>query len=95
MSAELKDTFGVRQDGGVAVTGVLQNGPAAKAGLKPGDVIVQVGDNKVNHVSELLAVVAGVKPGTPIKFHILRKDKALELEVTPSQRPKTKLSPRH
>ena len=77
------------------MTGVLQNGPAAKAGLKPGDVIVQVGSSSVNHVSELLSAVAAVKPGTPVKFRILRKDKELELEVTPSQRPKTKLSPRH
>ena len=95
MTAELKETFGVKGDGGVAVTGVLQNGPAAKAGLKPGDVIVQVGSISVNHVSELLSAVAAVKPGTPVKFRILRKDKEMELEVTPSQRPKTKLSPRH
>ncbi len=95
MTAELKETFGVKGDGGVAVTGVLQNGPAAKAGLKPGDVIVQVGSSSVNHVSELLSAVAAVKPGTPVKFRILRKDKEMELEVTPSQRPKTKLSPRH
>ena len=95
MTPELKETFGVKGDGGVAVTGVLQNGPAAKAGLKPGDVIVQVGSISVNHVSELLSAVAAVKPGTPVKFRILRKDKEMELEVTPSQRPKTKLSPRH
>jgi len=95
LTPELKETFGVKDDGGVAVTGVLQNGPAAKAGLKPGDVIVQVGSSSVNHVSELLSAVAGVKPGTPVKFRILRKDKTMELEVIPSQRPKTKLSPRH
>lgn len=95
MSAELQETFGVKDEAGVAVTGVLQNGPAAKAGLKPGDVIVQVGSNTVNHVSELLSAVAGVKPGTPIKFQIHRKDKTLELEVTPTQRPKTKLLPKH
>ena len=42
LSPELAETFGVKTKHGVIITGVLQNGPAAQAGIKPGDVIVGV-----------------------------------------------------
>jgi serine protease DegQ len=42
LSPELMETFGVKAKKGVLITGVLQNGPAAQAGVKPGDVVVQV-----------------------------------------------------
>src|SRR5829696_8238279 len=43
LSPELMETFGVKARRGVLITGVLQNGPAAQAGVRPGDVVVQVG----------------------------------------------------
>ena len=46
LSPELAETFGVKADTGVIITGVLQAGPAAKAGIRPGDVITGVGDKR-------------------------------------------------
>ena len=90
INAELLETFGIKpgvlQTGGVIVTGVLQNGPAAKAGLQPGDVITAVNGKGVTSVSQLLTAVAGLKPGTPAPLSVLRKDGASELAVTPGRR---------
>ena len=90
LSPELAETFGVKAKQGVIITGVLQNGPAANAGLRPGDVITGVAGKSVGNVSELLGQVAALKPGTGSKFSVQRRDEKLELDVTPGVRPKPK-----
>lgn len=88
LSPELAETFGVKAERGVIITGVLQNGPAAMAGIRPGDVITGVAGKDVGNVSELLSAVAALKPGTPSRFSLQRRDQQLELEVAPGVRPK-------
>jgi Do/DeqQ family serine protease len=88
LSPELVETFGVQARHGVLITGVRQNGPAAQAGVRPGDVIVQVAGKQIANVSELLSSVAALKPGTTAKFRVLRRDDSLDLSVTPGLRPK-------
>jgi serine protease DegQ len=95
LNSELAATFGLdpvtAKAGGVIITGVLQNGPAAQAGIRPGDVITAVSGKPVRNVSQLLTAVAALKPGTPAPLTVLRKDSQSELSVTPGtrQRPKT------
>ncbi|HVZ44632.1 MAG TPA: Do family serine endopeptidase [Ramlibacter sp.] len=88
LTPELMETFGVKAREGVLITGVLQNGPAARAGIRPGDVITDVGGKRIANVSELLTNVAGLKPGAPAQFHIQRRDERLDVTVTPGKRPK-------
>lgn len=90
LSPELMETFGVKAKRGVLITGVLQNGPAAQSGMRPGDVVTDVGGKNVTNVSELLTNVAGLKPGTPAKFKVQRRDDTVELTVTPGKRPKAR-----
>jgi len=90
LSAELAETFGTKRSEGVIITGVLQNGPAAKAGVKPGDVIERIGERKISDVTQLLSVVASLKPGTAAHFTIDRKNQKVELDVTPGVRPRPK-----
>ncbi|WP_280187405.1 S1C family serine protease [Delftia sp. PS-11] len=87
LSPELAQTFGVKADSGVIITGVLQAGPAAQAGMRPGDVIVKVGDKAVRNVSELLTAVAALKPGEPATFAVRRGEGPVDLQITPGQRP--------
>jgi Do/DeqQ family serine protease len=91
LSPELAETFGVKASAGVIITGVLQNGPAAKAGIRPGDVITQVGEDKVDNVQELLTAVAGLRPGEGSRFALQRGSDRMELNVTPGTRPKTQI----
>lgn len=88
LSPELMETFGVKASKGVLITGVLQNGPAAQAGVRPGDVVVQVGDKEIANVSELLTAVASLKPGTATPFKLQRREDRVEVTVTPGRRPK-------
>src|SRR5450830_592428 len=88
LSAELAETFGIQPVPGVIITGVLQNGPAAQAGIRPGDVIVQVAGQAVHSVPELLSRVSGLTPGQAAPFSLLRQGKTQQTEVTPGVRPK-------
>ncbi len=88
LSPELAETFGTKATQGVVIVGVLQNGPAAKSGIRPGDVILSVANKPVANVSELLSSVANLKPGSPSKFKLLRRDEKVEIDVTPGVRPK-------
>lgn len=94
LNAELAEAFKLKPEaaraGGVIITGVLQNGPAAQAGIRPGDVVTAVNGKPVGSVSQLLTAVAGLKPGTPAPFMVLRDDGLVEVAVTPGQRERPK-----
>ncbi len=87
LSPELAETFGVKASEGVIITGVLQDGPAAQAGLRPGDVIVSVGEKKIASVPALLSTVAALKPGEKSLFEVQRGTSVVELQITPGLRP--------
>lgn len=93
LTPELAETFGVKSMEGVIITGILNNGPAAKAGLLPGDVIRSIEDKPVADVARLLTMVSSLKPGSPAKFTVERKNKRLEIVVTPGVRPRPKPGP--
>lgn len=86
LTSELAENFGVPPGTGVIITGVLQNGPAAQAGLRPGDVITQVAGKSVNNVAQLLSAVAALPPGQPASLEVVRKEGAQHLQVVPGRR---------
>ena len=87
LSPELAETFGVKAAEGVIITGVLQDGPAAKGGIRPGDVIVQVAGKPVTNVAGLLSSVAALRPGEVATFQVQRGNRVIDLELTPGVRP--------
>ena len=87
LSPELAETFGIKAAQGVIITGVLQAGPAAKAGMLPGDVIVEIDGNSVRNVAEMMTAVAALAPGNNAEFGILRGHEALTLHISPAVRP--------
>ncbi|HEY1103729.1 MAG TPA: trypsin-like peptidase domain-containing protein [Burkholderiaceae bacterium] len=91
LTPELAETFGVKTRDGVMITGVLQRGPAAQAGIKPGDVVTQVATTPVKDVNGLLGAVAALQPGSPARFTVQRKEEQLVVEVTPGVRPKPRI----
>ena len=86
LSPELAESFGLKQGNGVVITGVLQNGPAAQAGVRPGDLILKVDGHAVSTVPELLTRVAELKPGTPASLLVLRQQGETTLTVVPGRR---------
>jgi Do/DeqQ family serine protease len=78
---ELDDTRGV------VVVGVVRDGPAHRAGMQPGDVIVAIDGKKIAEAREALIAISNRKPGSHVKLEVLRDGKTLTLEATAIERP--------
>lgn len=87
LTPEIAQSFNLPVKQGVLITGVLQNGPAGSAGLRPGDVVTQVADMKVVNTAQLLAAVAAIKPQTEASFAVQRREEKLLIKITVAQRP--------
>jgi S1-C subfamily serine protease len=94
LSPEISEAFGIAADRGVVISGVMQGGPAAQAGIVPGDVVLSIGGTPVDDVAHLLSTVAALKPGTPAKVSVQRKKTVLQLTLTPGVRPRPAKLPR-
>ena len=86
LTAEFIDNFKLPVKDGVLITGVLQDGPAARGGMKPGDVVVAVAGQPVGSVPQLLNAVAGLKPGSQAKLGVQRGAQSLDLTLNIIQR---------
>lgn len=87
LTPEMALNFGIAPDAqGVVITGVLQDGPAAQAGIRPGDVIATVQDKAVTSVPALLQAVAALTPDTAVTVEIWRGQERLKLPITPGRR---------
>jgi serine protease Do len=76
------EDFGLKARAGAIVATVAPGGAAAKAGIEPGDVIVQYNGRTVANRDELVAAVIGTKPGTSVPIKVLRNKQEKTLNVT-------------
>ena len=74
-------TFGLEAGGGVLVEDVIDDGPAADAGLKRGDVITRVGEAEVASADALRYAVSRYKPGADVEVSVFRGGKSQEISV--------------
>ncbi|WP_157268345.1 S1C family serine protease [Azohydromonas aeria] len=88
LTPEFVQSFNLPVREGVLISGVLQNGPAGKAGMKPGDVVTKVGERPVANTAQLLGAVAALKPRSDAVIGVQRGNQALELKLTVGQRPR-------
>jgi serine protease DegQ len=95
LTPEIAETFNLPIKQGVLITGVLQNGPASKGGVRPGDVVVKIADTPVTNTSQLLTAVAALKPKSTAVISIQRGNRALAVDVTVAQRPRVPLRPQN
>ena len=72
---------------GVVVVGVVRGGPAHRAGLQPGDVLVSIDGMKITEAREALLNISSHKPGSVVKLEILRDGKTMLLQATAIERP--------
>jgi serine protease Do len=75
-------SLGVQDRRGALVIGVDRDGPAARAGLQPGDVIVEFGEQRISNSDELVRLVATTRPGTQVVLKVVRDKRPLSLSVT-------------
>lgn len=82
VSRELAESLGLAKPMGAVVNSVEKGGPADKAGLEPGDVILKFDGKAINTSSDLPRLVAGTKPGTRSTLQVWRRGNVRELGVT-------------
>jgi len=82
ISPDLLKAFNLTDTHGALVADVMSDGPAAKAGLQRGDVIVGFNGHTVQESTELPRMVAAMAPGTKVSVDILRSGKKLTIPVT-------------
>jgi S1-C subfamily serine protease len=70
---------------GVEVSEVVEDAPAAAAGLRPGDVIVAVDGSPIEGMSELQRVMVSERIGAPVTFTVARHERLLEIDVVPRE----------
>jgi serine protease DegS len=87
LNRALAESFGIADTRGVLIAGILSQGPAARAGLEPGDVILRLEGMRVTNTREALNIIARKRPGETILIDASRGGEILQLEATVDQRP--------
>jgi len=88
MTPELARAFELPRDAaGVIIAGVMRDGPAARGGLRVGDIVQSVNGKRVADTNGLLSEIAQVPPGQRATLGILRSGKPAELAVVVGTRP--------
>lgn len=86
IEAEARKTLGLRDDEGLLLANVVADGPAAKSGLKSGDVLVQLAGKPINQ-RLLSSRLAQIGAGVTVPASIYRDGKPLEIPLTLGERP--------
>lgn len=87
LTPELAESLGLLESPGILVAGVYRNGPTAKAGLQPGDVILKIAGESAQDGRTSMNQVARMLPGEKIKLEILRNGEPHTLTATIGMRP--------
>ena len=87
VTEELAQSFDLKDDMGVILSNIVIDGPADKAGLAVGDVIMKIGGEKVEDVKHALTLISKVKPGDAVSIHGTRQGKVFETTAVVGMRP--------
>lgn len=81
LSRDLAESFNYQGEHGVLVSDVTSDGPAAEAGLKPGDIVEKLNGEVMRNASQLRNTIAAMKPGDRAKLSIYRDGKRSTIDV--------------
>jgi serine protease Do len=81
VNAQLAESFGLDRPRGALVSSVEKDGPASKAGLAPGDVILSVNGHSIERYGELSGSIAAMKPGVDASLQVWRQGKQQNVSV--------------
>jgi serine protease DegQ len=88
MTRELAESFGLKTTTGALISSVLRNGPADRAGIKPGDILIAVEGDAVQNSSDMLNLVAALSPGDTVTVTVMRNGAEKKIQVRVGVRPK-------
>lgn len=81
MTPELAKSFGIKETKGALIAQLEKDGPADKAKLKEGDIIVEFNERPISELNELSQAVAGTKPGTKTRLKVIRDGKLQDFTI--------------
>ena len=81
VTPEIAESLGIDQSRGALVASVMENSPAAEAGIKTGDVIVEYNGDKITEADQLPLLVARTGVGKTVKVTVLRDKKEIPINV--------------
>jgi serine protease DegQ len=87
ITTEVADSFDMKSSQGALIAGVLRGGPADRAGIRPGDILIAVGNKPVQDSSSLLQLISALKPGDEATLRLLREHTELQIKVRADRRP--------
>ncbi|MBU1664912.1 MAG: Do family serine endopeptidase [Gammaproteobacteria bacterium] len=87
ISPEIAESFGLKSTDGALIAGVLRGGPADRAGIHPGDVLVAVNGQPVKDSVSLLNLIAALPPGKIAQLRLLREQTVMQALAKVEKRP--------
>lgn len=86
MSGEIAERYNLSISTGALVTSVVEDGPAYKAGIVQGDIVIEVNKNKVASADDLTSSMSKIKPGDKVPVVVYRNGKNINYTVTIEER---------
>ena len=93
MTPELAEAFRLPRRDGAIIASVMRGGPAEKAGVKVGDILVSMDGKAVTNVTLMLNMISLLPPGSTARFRFLRDANEVELPIVIGTRPNPKPAP--
>src|SRR6266446_852839 len=93
LTPPVAESFKLAGTRGALIAGVLRGGPADKAGIKPGDVLLEVQGKPVADPAAMLNLIAALPPGSPATMKVKRQGQDVDASVTVGRRPKPQARP--
>jgi len=87
LTPQIADQLGLNRSGGVVVLTADPGGPAADAGIRPGDVLIRMGDRELQAVEDLLDELRQRRAGDRVQITLVRGGREQQVEVTLAERP--------
>jgi serine protease DegQ len=87
ITPEMVDALRLPRSSGAMIAGVMRNGPADAAGLKPGDILISVNGHATEDTTTMLNQIAQLKPGDDATIGVVRGAQQIDLKVKIGKRP--------
>jgi serine protease DegQ len=93
ITPELAESFRLKEARGALIAGILRGGPADKAGVRPGDILLEIDERQVLDTSSMLTLISALKPNSKATLKVVRDGVKKTLTVTIGRRPRPEAAP--